>query len=295
MLTRDQFDVLTAIEAENNGNVEGEPPGARKLSSIETFDGTLKELNELGLAEKRVITPKGLDALEPYRARRAVILAAGVGERMLPLSEQIPKPLIRVKGVRLIDTALDALRDVGITDITIVRGYLAEQFDQLLDKYPFVRFVENPAYNVTNNISSMMCVRHMLGNAYAFEADLFFRNKRLITKYQYRSNYLGIPTDASDDWCFESLGGIITKIMLGGRNCHIVIGLSYWTERDGSMMSEHIKQAYETPGGKDRFWDAVPLEYFSEYYNVAIRECKHGDVVELDTYDDLKKLDNSYP
>jgi CTP:phosphocholine cytidylyltransferase-like protein len=295
MLTRSQFDVLAAIAAENNDNAEAHTPELSKLSPIAAFDETLKELNELDLAEKGAITPKGMDALEPYRARRAIILAAGLGERMRPLSEHMPKPLIRVKGVRLIDTALDALLDIGITDITIVRGYLAEQFDQLLDKYPFVRFVENPVYSVTNSISSMMCVRHMLGNAYVFEADLLFRNKRLVTKYQYCSNYLGIPTDASDDWCFESKGGIITKMTLGGRNCHIVIGLSYWTERDGRMLSEHIKQAYEMPGSKDRFWDTVPLEYFGECYNVTIRECKHGDVIEIDTYDDLKKLDNSYP
>jgi CTP:phosphocholine cytidylyltransferase-like protein len=295
MLTRDQFDVLTAIEAENNDNIDGQTPEPLKLPSIGAFDETLKELNELGLAEKGAITPKGLDALGPYRARRAIILAAGLGERMLPLSEHTPKPLIRVKGVRLIDTALDALQDVGITDITIVRGYLAEQFDQLLDKYPFVRFVENPVYKNTNNISSMTCVRHMLENAYVFDADLLFYNKRLITKYQYCSNYLGIPTDASDDWCFESSDGVITKTMLGGRNCHLWVGLSYWTERDGRMISEHIKQVYEMPGGEDRFWDTVPLEYFSEYYSVAIRECKPGDVVEIDTYDDLKKLDSSYP
>ncbi|MDR0764820.1 MAG: phosphocholine cytidylyltransferase family protein [Synergistaceae bacterium] len=295
MLTRDQFDALTAIEAENNDNIEGHAPRQPKLSSTGTFDGALKELNELGLAEKNAITPKGLDALEPYRARRAIILAAGLGERMLPLSEHIPKPLVRVKGVRLIDTVLDALRDAGITDITIVRGHLAEQFDQLLEKYPYVRFVQNPAYSETNSISSMMCVRHMLENAYVSEADLLFYNKRLITKYQYCSNYLGISADASDDWCFESGGGLITKMTLGGRNCHIVVGLSYWTARDGRMISEHIKQVYEMPGGKDRFWDTVPLEYFREYYNVTIRECKHEDVIEIDTYDDLKKLDSSYP
>ncbi|MDR1510266.1 MAG: NTP transferase domain-containing protein, partial [Synergistaceae bacterium] len=232
--------------------------------------------------------------LEPHRARRAVILGAGLGDRLIPITLNTPKPLVRIKGVRLIDTLLDALQRADITDVTIVRGYLAEQFDQLLYKYSFVRFVENPAYNETNNISSMMCVRYMLKNTYVLDADIFLRNQDLITKYQYGSNYLGIPAEVSDDWCIESKKGIITKMVLGGRNCHIMRGVSYWTESDGASLSEHIRQAYDMPGGKERFWDTVPLECFSKHYKVAIRECKSEDLVEIDTYSELKKLDSSY-
>ena len=63
----------------------------------------------------------------------------------------------------------------GIDDITIVRGYLAEQFDQLLYKYPMLKFIENPAYNETNNISSAMCARYNLSNAYILEADILLK------------------------------------------------------------------------------------------------------------------------
>lgn len=83
----------------------------------------------------------------------------------------------------------------------IVRGYLGEQFDQLLYKYPNIRFVENPVYNEANNISSAVCVRYLLQNAYVLEADLFLRNKHLIRKYEYETNILGIPVDRTDDWC----------------------------------------------------------------------------------------------
>ncbi|MDR3165201.1 MAG: phosphocholine cytidylyltransferase family protein [Synergistaceae bacterium] len=296
MLTRDQFDVLTAIEAENNDQIKGHTQWLPKLSYIGTFDKTLKELNELDLAKKGAITTKGLDALEVYRARRAIILAAGLGERMLPLTMNIPKPLVRVNGVRLIDTALDALRRTGITDVTIVRGHLAEQFDQLLGEYPFVSFVENPVYKDTNNISSMMCVRHLLKNAYVLEADLLIHNRNLITKYQYCSNYLGIPAEVSDNWCLESKDGMVTSLTEGGRDCHVMIGLSYWTERHGGMIADHIERVYKMPGGRKLFWDQAFWEYFGERYdNVTIRECKQEDVVEIDTYDDLKKLDSSYP
>ncbi|MDR1509975.1 MAG: NTP transferase domain-containing protein [Synergistaceae bacterium] len=294
-LNRSQFTLLALLEAEKNClELSRRVLCERTKLSAEIVSKTLKELDKTGLVQDGAITSKGLDALEPYRVRRAVILAAGFGARMIPITLNTPKPLVRVKGVRLIDTILDALQRVGITDVTIVRGYLAEQFDQLLYKYSFIRFAENPAYNETNNISSMMCVRYMLQNAYVCEADLWLRNQDLITKYQYDSNYLGTSVEITDDWCFESKGGVITKISVGGRNCHLMRGISYWTERDGLKLAEHVKQVYEMPGGKERFWDQVPLEYFSKDYKVTIRECDFEDVVEIDTYNELKKLDSSY-
>ena len=68
--------------------------------------------------------------------KRAVFVAAGFGSRMVPITLNTPKPLVRVNGTRIIDTLLDAVVEAGIPEIVIVRGYLGEQFDQLLYKYP---------------------------------------------------------------------------------------------------------------------------------------------------------------
>jgi CTP:phosphocholine cytidylyltransferase-like protein len=285
--------LLTILEAEKDSDARHVLQERCGLSA-ESANNALNEFIEMKFIRKGKITSEALEALEPYRVRRAVILAAGFGARMIPITLNTPKALVRVKGVRLIDTILDALQRAGITDVVIVRGYLAEQFDQLLYKYSFVRFAENPAYNETNNISSMMRVRYRLKNSYVLEGDLYLYNKNLITKYQYDSNYIGIPVELTDDWCLESKDGIITKMSLGGRNCHLMCGISHWTERDGAMLAEHIKRAYEMPGGKEHFWDQVPLEYFSKDYKVSIRECKFKDIVEIDTYNELKKLDSNY-
>ena len=88
-----------------------------------------------------------MSALEPYRAKRAIFIAAGFGSRMVPITFNTPKPLVRVHGQRIIDGLIDACLEAGINEIYIVRGYLAEQFDQLLYKYPMIRFLENPVYN----------------------------------------------------------------------------------------------------------------------------------------------------
>jgi CTP:phosphocholine cytidylyltransferase-like protein len=228
------------------------------------------------------------------QVKRAIFIAAGIGSRMVQVTKNTPKPLIKVKGVRLIDTLLDAVTAAGIEEIIIVRGYLGGQFDVLKDKYRNIRFIENPMFKEANNISSLMCVRELLQNAYVLESDLFLSNPSLITKYQDTTNYLGVPTKHTDDWCFETNNGIITKINVGGDNCHHMYGISYWNEEDGKKMSAHIKQAFEMPGGKDLYWDEIALKYFINEYKIKVRECTFDDIIEIDTFDELKQLDPSY-
>lgn len=292
-LSRKQFSVLTYLERSSAVKTQRAVAEATGMS-LGSVNRILTELAEQNLVDGYNLTPGAYEALEPYRVKRAVFIAAGFGSRLVPITLNTPKPLVRVNGVRMIDTLLDAVNAAGIEEVYIVRGYLGEQFDQLLYKYPNIRFIENPIYNEANNISSAMCVRHLLQNAYVLEADLVLYNPGLITKYQYTSNYLGVPTDVTDDWCFETKNRLITKVMVGGRNCHHMYGISYWNAEDGAKLYEDIKAVYEMPGGKERYWDLVPLSYCREHYQVEVRECTFEDIIEIDTYSDLKRLDKVY-
>ena len=293
-LTRKQFDILTCLEQAKGAYTQRQISEETGMA-LGTVNRAMSELAKLGLTENNGITAAGLEALEPYRVKRAVFVAAGFGHRLVPITLNTPKPLVRVHGKRMIDTLLDAVLEAGIEEIYVVRGYLGEQFDQLLYKYPMIKFIENPSYNEANNISSALCARHLLRNAYVLEADLVLYNPKLIAKYQYRSNYLGVPVDVTDDWCFmTNKNNVITKLQIGGTNCHHVYGISYWNEADGSKLCEDIKKVYEMPGGKERYWDQVALEYCLSNYQVEVRECTFDDIVEIDSYSDLKKLDKTY-
>ena len=292
-MTRNQFDILSYL-AEEGASATQRELASHTGKSVGTVNRTMGELTQLGWVQGGILTQAGVDALEPYRVKRLLIIAAGFGSRLVPITLNTPKPLVRVNGVRIIDTILDTATAIGITDITIVRGYLSEQFDQLLYKYPTIRFLENPVYNETNNISSAMCARYLYGGSYVCDADLIIRNPRLFQKYQYASNYLGIPVARTDDWCLKSKNGYITGTAVGGTDCHLWIGFSYWTPEDGARLAEHIRLAYEMPGGKERYWDQVPMDYFASEYKVEIRECSREDVVEIDSYRELKALDPSY-
>ncbi|MDR2210835.1 MAG: NTP transferase domain-containing protein [Spirochaetaceae bacterium] len=298
-LSRPQFEVLTILEKflrENNkkNGITQRILAAQTGLSVGTINKTVTQLEEAEFTKKNQITPRGLEALDPFRVKRAIFIAAGFGSRLVPITLNTPKPLVRVRGVRIIDTLLDAVQAAGIEEVVIVRGYFGEQFDQLLYKYPQVKFLENPFYNESNNISSVMCVRYLLKNAYVLESDLYLNNPELITKYQYTSNYLGVPAEVTDDWCFETKNGYISKLKVGGKNCHHMFGISYWDEKDGAKMAEHIKEVYQMPGGKERYWDQVALEYFIKDYNIEVRECSFKDIIEIDTFTDLKRLDRTY-
>lgn len=292
-LSRKQFDILRELATSGTALTQRDLEKATGYS-LGTINKTVKELTDLGCMANVAINGNGIEALEPYRAKRAIFIAAGFGSRMAPITLNTPKPLVRVHGKRIIDGLIDACLAVGITEIYIVRGYLAEQFDQLLYKYPMIRFLENPSYNEANNISSAMCARYMFSNAYVFEADLLINNPGIIKKYLYTSNFLGIKKDRSDDWCFEVKDGIITDEKVGGLNCWQMVGISYWNEEDGRKLAEDIPDTFASPGGKEKYWEMSALIMHRDRYKVEIRECYSEDVIEIDTFGELKAIDRSY-
>ena len=294
-LTRRQFDILEAL-ATNKTVLSQRDLEKVTGHSLGSINKTVKELTDLGYMEEGVITNSGINALEPYRAKRAIFIAAGFGSRLVPITFNTPKPLVRVHGVRIIDRLIEACLEAGINEIYIVRGYLGELFDQLLYKFPMIKFLENPMYNEANNISSVLVARYMLSNAYVFEADLLISNPKIIKKYHYQSDFLGIKKERSDDWCFRVEDGIIKVEMVGGEGDDIwqMVGISYWNEADGHRLSQDIADVFASPGGKERYWEQVPLVYCKEHYAVEIKDCKDEDIVEIDTFKELKAIDKTY-
>lgn len=294
-LTRKQFDILESLVTAKSSLTQRE---LEKITgySLGTINRTMKELTEFAFVADGEITNSGINALEPYRAKRAVFIAAGFGTRLVPITFNTPKPLVRVQGVRIIDRLIEACLEAGINEIYIVRGYLAELFDQLLYKYPMVKFLENPVYNEANNISSSLVARYMLSNAYVFEADLLISNPKIIKKYHYTSDFLAIKKSRTDDWCFRVKDGVIVEEKIGGEGDDIwqMVGISYWNEADGHKLSQDIFDVYTSPGGKERYWEQVPLVYCKEHYAVEIRECNDKDIVEIDTFKELKAIDKTY-
>lgn len=298
-LNRYQFEILTFLE--KNGEQDYT---IRTLSDTLSISGAeiercLETMCDNGLIKKDnyklKITNVGLEALEPYRVKSAIIMAAGFGQRMLPATSDRPKPMVAVNGVRIIETLLDALVKVGITDITLIRGYKKEKFDELLTKYPFLNLVDNDEYDKTNNISSVMKVIDKLDSCYLCEADLYISNPDVITKYQFYSNILGSYSLETDDWSFRMKDGYITDYQKGNTYCYNYYGISYWTKEDSAKLRHDFADIYNNyEDGKNYFWEFIPLVLLKDRYNVEIRQCRKSDIIEIDSFHELQLIDPSY-
>ena len=126
--------------------------------------------------------------------------------------------------------------------------------------------------------------------------DLLLYNPKLIKKYQYSSNYLGVPTERTEDWCLiTDSSGYVKKLAIGGTDCYHLFGVSYWSEEDGKKLCAHLDNVYNSvPGGKERYWDQVAFDYYLSEYKIQVRPCSFSDIVEIDTFNELKKIDSSY-
>lgn len=298
-LSQHEFSFLTYLEKNGKGIYS-----QRRLSDdlTITLANTEKLFKDLAnkdyinmMANGNVeISEKGLRALEPYRVRKAIILAAGFGQRLAPVTLDTPKPLVRVNGVRIIDTLLDALIGKGITNITIVRGYKKEQFDQLLEKYPTVKFIDNPEFNLANNISSAIHAIDLIDRCYICEADLYISNPGIINKYEYRSNYLGAKVNETDDWCFKKRNGYATDYQMGGTDCYQAFGISYWNGEDSEKLKRDLRKVYGMRGGKENLWEQVPLKIMKKNYKLEIRKCHKSDIIEIDNFIELIAADPDY-
>lgn len=231
---------------------------------------------------------------DPYIAERAIVLAAGRGERMRPLTDEMPKPMVRVDRRRIIDTLLAALAAAGIPEIYVVRGYLGEKFDALKEEYPTLHFIDNPHWHEANNISSLLAAGDLVENAFVVEGDLFLQNPSLLSREQQGTNYLAIPVKETTDWCFfPDEAGVIRRMAVGGTDCWKMVGISYWTTEDGRNLAQSIRRLYETPGGAARYWDEAALSADIENFSVHVRACTAEDVQEIDTLAELETLRKS--
>ena len=284
-MERKDFELLTDILKREDGIPE---TLQKKFADRFRYDGP---------ADDGAIRAYCREQLKPYEVKRAVFLAAGFGSRMLPITINTPKPLVRVNGKRIIETILDAVLAKGIEEIYIVRGYLGEEFDVLLGKYPMIRFIENPEYENTGTISSFYYARDHLENAYVLESDLVIQNPEVIRKYHYASDFAGSRIDKTDDWYFKADGNDrIYEIGVGGEGngCYKLIGMSYWNGEDGRKLARHIRKAYEAPDGKKLPMSFVPFRVYRDQYDVLISKCQENDVVEIDSFRELQMYDENY-
>lgn len=231
-----------------------------------------------------------------HTVKRAIIMAAGKGERMRPLTLETPKPLIRVNGVRMIDSVVRALHRNGIIEIYVVVGYKKEMFVGLEQEYPGLKLVENPDYDRCNNISSLYYAREYLSDCIILDGDQFIRNPAVLAPAFEHSGYNAVWTDEETrEWLLTVETGVITHCSRnGGKTGWQLYSISRWSEEDGAKLRRHLELEFEEKRNTGVYWDDVALFCHPEEYQLGIFPMNREDVVEIDTPAELAAQDTSY-
>ena len=228
--------------------------------------------------------------------KRAIILAAGKGNRMKPVTDFIPKPLVKVNGVSFIETIINAIKMNNIREVYVVVGYMKEKFSFLKEKYPEVTLIENPYYDTCNNISSLYVVRDKLEECIIMDADQMIKNTDILFTNFGKSGYCcKWITKFENDWILTINND--KKIISCNRNGGIgwrLYSISRWTKEDGKRLSELLEKEFIINNNTQIYWDDIAMFCYPNLFDLTIYEIKDTDVYEVDTLDDLIKFDASY-
>ena len=231
-----------------------------------------------------------------HKASRAIIMAAGRGERMHPLTEKIPKPLIQVGGKRMIETVIEALHANGIYEIYVVVGYLKEQFEPLKKEFPGVTLIDNPYFDTCNNIASLYVARDHLENCMILDGDQIIFEPSVLAPEFERSGYNAVWTEEeTSEWLMTVENGIVTGCSrTGGKQGWQLYSISRWSAEDGRRLRRHLELEFEVKMNRQIYWDDVALFCHPEEYRLGIRPMEKGDIIEIDSLEELAAADPSY-
>lgn len=293
MLAESQFQLLNHIR---RYGYESQRQLAKAMGmSVGKINQTVNKMRADGLLHGDFsLTQRGMEALAPYKVQNAVIMAAGMSSRFIPLSYEKPKGLLTVKGEVLIERQIRQLREAGISDITVVVGYLKEQFFYLEEAFD-VKIVVNEDYYRYNNTSTLIRVADKLDNTYVCSSDNYFVENPF-EDYVYKAYYPAVYSPgATDEYCIRTdASGRITHVTVGGEAAWYMIGHVYFDRAFSSAFAPILAEEYRRQLTKTQLWEDLYIRYIDRL-DMVIRKCEPDSIKEFDSIEELRQFDPYCP
>jgi CTP:phosphocholine cytidylyltransferase-like protein len=228
-----------------------------------------------------------------YKVDNAIIMAAGTSSRFVPLSYELPKALITVKGEVLIERQIRQLKEAGINEIVVVTGYKKELFYYLKEKYNVI-IIENDDYDKRNNNSSIYVAKKYLKNTYICSADNYFPINPFKSTVKFSFYSALFSKGYTDEWCIHTdNNGYIDDVTIGGSNSWYMIGHVFWSNEFSNKFVKILEDVYDMPETKDKLWETIYLEHL-DTLKLKIQKYQEGYIFEFDSLDELRTFDTSY-
>jgi choline kinase len=241
---------------------------------------------------------------------RAIIVAAGMGRRLSPYTDDRPKCMVEVNGRSILERQLDAYRAAGVDDVVIVRGYLKDRI-----MAPGARYYENADYRANNILLSLFCAEEAMAGGFLFSySDIVFRPETvraalgtggdyaLVIDRRWHETYVGRqhhPIEEAEVARVED--GRVTRVgkktMPGAEATGEFIGLAHFSARAADEMRARFQERRRALAGQP--YGRAPrfeVAYLTDLLNDLIDSGTvmrpafiDGGWREIDTVEDLER------
>lgn len=280
------YDLLNLLKYLYNNKYINQRDIAEQLKiSLGKVNSMLNKMYSINyLNDENILMNEIKELIELNSPRRSILLAAGMGLRMIPINSTVPKALLKINGEILVERIIKQLHEKGIHEIYIVVGFMKEKFEYLIDKYN-VKLIVNNKYLEKNNIYSLYLARKFISNSYIIPCDLWFKHNPF-DDVELQSWYLVSDEKRSTNNVSLNKKHEILKIKKGN---HRMVGLAYINHDDAKMIVSRLEEKTSDNRNDDCFWEEILFE--NKKMIIYGKLENQESVKEINTFEELRNID----
>ena len=254
--------------------------------SLGNVNKILNELTDGGyLSANKTLTEKSEKLFEESKPKKAIILAAGYGMRMVPINLESPKGLLKIHGETLIERIIKQLHEVGITEIYVVVGFMKETYEFLIDEYN-VKLICNSEYSAKNNLHSLFLAKEHLANSYIIPCDIWCKTN-MFNKDELMSWYMTSDSfDENSEVIVNKKKEIIRSLKSSSRKR--MVGIAYLNKKDSDLFVSQLSKLEKDKEYDGSFWEEAAFVSNKMIFNARV--VQNDDVTEINTYEQLREF-----